>query len=108
MLQAGEQLALDGDVIRGHGQADLSMLTGEHLPQSLGPGAELLAGCQLVEGELELAVTAGIAQPQDHPATADRPYCPHPATRYCDRCRAGRGAGAVSGCTGPGGCCPRA
>jgi len=62
MLQAGEQLALDGNVVRGSGQADLSMLTGEHLPQSLGPGAELLAGCQLVEGELELQVTAIIGQ----------------------------------------------
>ncbi|PFG08482.1 heavy metal translocating P-type ATPase [Marinobacter sp. LV10MA510-1] len=61
-LQAGDQLALDGNVFRGHGQADLSMLTGEHLPQSLGPGDELLAGCQLVEGELELTVTAIIGQ----------------------------------------------
>jgi len=58
MLHAGEQLALDGNIIRGQGQADLSMLTGEHLPHALGPGAELLAGCQLVEGELELTVTA--------------------------------------------------
>ncbi|MBQ0762336.1 MAG: cation-translocating P-type ATPase [Marinobacter psychrophilus] len=57
-LQAGDQLALDGNVFRGHGQADLSMLTGEHLPQLLGPGDELFAGCQLVEGELELTVTA--------------------------------------------------
>jgi Cu2+-exporting ATPase/Cu+-exporting ATPase len=62
ILQAGEQLALDGDVIHGYGQADLSMLTGEHLPQSLGPGGELLAGCRLVEGELELTVTAIIGQ----------------------------------------------
>jgi len=62
ILQAGEQLALDGDVIHGHGQADLSMLTGEHLPQSIGPGGELLAGCQLVEGELELTVNAIIGQ----------------------------------------------
>ena len=62
ILQAGEQLALDGDVMCGYGQADLSMLTGEHLPQSLGPGDEMLAGCRLVEGELELTVTAVIGQ----------------------------------------------
>jgi heavy metal translocating P-type ATPase len=62
ILKAGEQLALDGEVVYGHGQADLSMLTGEHLPQSLRPGDELLAGCQLVEGDLELAVTAVIGQ----------------------------------------------
>lgn len=62
VLKAGEQLALDGQIIQGYGQADLSMLTGEHLPQALGPGAEMLAGCQLVEGELELSVTAGFGQ----------------------------------------------
>jgi len=62
ILKAGELLALDGQIIQGHGQADLSMLTGEHLPQALGPGAEMLAGCQLVEGELELSVTADIGQ----------------------------------------------
>lgn len=62
MLQAGEQLALDGIIVHGHGQADLSMLTGEHMPQALGPGAELLAGCKLVEGELELAVTASTGE----------------------------------------------
>ncbi|MGO1499929.1 MAG: heavy metal translocating P-type ATPase [Marinobacter sp.] len=62
VLKAGEQLALDGQILQGYGQADLSMLTGEHLPQALGPGAEMLAGCQLVEGELELSVTAGIGQ----------------------------------------------
>lgn len=62
ILKAGELLALDGQIVQGHGQADLSMLTGEHLPQALGPGAEMLAGCQLVEGALELSVTAGIGQ----------------------------------------------
>lgn len=62
VLRAGEQLALDGRIVQGHGQADLSMLTGEHMPQSLGPGAELLAGCQLLEGELELVVTASTGQ----------------------------------------------
>jgi len=62
VIRAGEQLALDGQIVQGHGQADLSMLTGEHLPQALRPGAELLAGCRLVEGELELVVTASIGQ----------------------------------------------
>ncbi|WP_144778621.1 heavy metal translocating P-type ATPase [Marinobacter maritimus] len=62
VIRASEQLALDGQIVQGHGQADLSMLTGEHLPQALRPGAELLAGCRLVEGELELVVTASIGQ----------------------------------------------
>ncbi|WP_417501815.1 heavy metal translocating P-type ATPase [Marinobacter sp.] len=62
VLRAGEQLALDGQVVRGQGQADLAMLTGEHMPQLLSPGAELLAGCQLLEGELELVITASTGQ----------------------------------------------
>lgn len=62
VISAGEQLALDGRVIRGHGQADLAMLTGEHQPQPLAPGSEMLAGCQLLEGELELRVTAGAGE----------------------------------------------
>jgi len=62
VLRAGEQLALDGQVVQGQGQADLAMLTGEHMPQPLSPGAELLAGCQLLEGELELAVTASTGE----------------------------------------------
>ncbi|MCK0162419.1 cation-translocating P-type ATPase [Marinobacter sp. S6332] len=62
VLRAGEQLALDGQVVQGQGQADLAMLTGEHMPQLLSPGAELLAGCQLLEGELELVITASTGQ----------------------------------------------
>ncbi|MBU2872595.1 heavy metal translocating P-type ATPase [Marinobacter salexigens] len=62
VLRAGEQLALDGLIVHGQGQADLAMLTGEHMPQSLSPGAELLAGCQLLEGELELVITASTGQ----------------------------------------------
>ena len=62
VLRAGEQLALDGQIVQGHGQADLSMLTGEHMPQTLEPGSEMLAGCQLVEGELELIITASTGQ----------------------------------------------
>lgn len=58
ILRAGEQLALDGKIVSGQGQADLAMLTGEHQPRLLDPGSEMLAGCQLVEGELELRVTA--------------------------------------------------
>ncbi|MBA6411593.1 cation-translocating P-type ATPase [Parahaliea sp. F7430] len=62
IVQAGEQVALDGHITHGHAQADLSILSGEHLPQNLEPGSELLAGCHLVAGEIELCVSAGIGQ----------------------------------------------
>ena len=61
-LQTGQQLALDGVVQSGSGQADLSLLTGEHEPQTLALGGELLAGCSLVEGELTLIVTATVGE----------------------------------------------
>lgn len=62
VLSAGQQLALDGVVKKGVGQADLSMLTGEHEPQSIDTGNELLAGCTLIEGEVILIVTAIVGE----------------------------------------------
>lgn len=62
ILSSGQQLALDGVVQAGTGQADLSMLTGEHEPQTIKEGDELLAGCQLIEGELTLIVTAIVGE----------------------------------------------
>lgn len=61
-LTAGQALALDGQVISGSGLVDMSMLSGEHQPQHMEAGSELLAGCQLIDGELELKVTAGVGQ----------------------------------------------
>ncbi|WP_198341853.1 heavy metal translocating P-type ATPase [Oceanisphaera avium] len=57
-LNSAQQLALDGVVETGSGQADLSLLTGEHEPQMLNEGDELLAGCTLIEGCVTLIVTA--------------------------------------------------
>lgn len=62
VLNAGQQLALDGVVKTGTGQADLSLLTGEHAPQTLTAGDELLAGCTLLDGELTLIVTAPVGE----------------------------------------------
>ncbi|MBO1519513.1 heavy metal translocating P-type ATPase [Oceanisphaera pacifica] len=61
-LHAGQQLALDGVVKSGSGQADLSLLTGEHAPQVMTAGDELLAGCTVLEGELELIITASVGE----------------------------------------------
>lgn len=62
ILQTGQQLVLDGVVLNGAGQADLSLLTGEHEPQAVALGDEVLAGCSLVEGELTLIVTATVGE----------------------------------------------
>jgi heavy metal translocating P-type ATPase len=61
-LTSGQHLALDGCVTSGTGYVDLSMMTGESTPQLIGPGAELYAGSVLIEGEVELNVTATVGQ----------------------------------------------
>lgn len=61
-LQAGEELALDGRILTGEGEMDLSSLSGEAAPRPVGPGDRLEAGCRLLAGELELCVTAGVGE----------------------------------------------
>lgn len=61
-LQAGEELALDGRVVAGTGEMDVSSLSGETAPRPVGLDARLEAGCRLVTGELELCVTAGVGE----------------------------------------------
>lgn len=61
-LVAGQPLALDGQIVSGSGLVDMAMLSGEHEPQRVKAGDELLAGCQLIDGELELKVAAGVGQ----------------------------------------------
>ncbi|MFN7900896.1 MAG: heavy metal translocating P-type ATPase [Synechococcaceae cyanobacterium] len=52
----GDRLPVDGVVVRGESNLDLSSLTGESLPQSAGPGAELPAGALNLDGALDLEV----------------------------------------------------
>ncbi len=61
-LEGGEPLALDGYVIDGNGDVDMSILTGEHVPRRVARGETLEAGCRLVDGRLELRVTAGVGE----------------------------------------------
>lgn len=61
-LTSGQHLALDGRVTSGKGYVDLSMMTGESTPQLIGPGTELFAGSVLIEGNIELKVTAIVGQ----------------------------------------------
>lgn len=58
----GESLPLDGVVVAGHSLLDESMLTGEPLPVSRGPGDEVTGGTRNVSGVLVLKVTAVAAE----------------------------------------------
>lgn len=44
LVRAGERIPVDGSVTEGHASLDVSIVTGESLPQSVSPGARVLAG----------------------------------------------------------------
>ncbi|MER5170853.1 heavy metal translocating P-type ATPase [Thioclava kandeliae] len=57
-LRAGGRLAADGVIIEGRSDMDRSLLTGESLPVSVGPGAVLSAGEVNLTGPLTVRLTA--------------------------------------------------
>lgn len=87
-LEDGESLALDGHVIDGNGDVDMSILTGEHVPRRAARGETLEAGCRLVAGRLELRVTARVGERRiDSIARSVRALLSHKTTmqRLADR-----------------------
>ncbi len=56
LVYAGEQIPVDGLVSHGLGAVDEALLTGEPFPVAKQPGARVLGGTRLVEGELEIDV----------------------------------------------------
>jgi Cu2+-exporting ATPase len=58
LVAAGERLAADGVVEIGQSNADLSLLTGESVPQRVGPGDRVHAGTLNLDGPLTVRVTA--------------------------------------------------
>lgn len=58
VIRPGERVPTDGIVVEGHSHVDESLLTGEPLPQSRGPGERLSGGAINAEGRLLMKVTA--------------------------------------------------
>ncbi|KAA3604937.1 MAG: heavy metal translocating P-type ATPase [Planctomycetota bacterium] len=58
-VAAGERAPVDGHIHRGQAACDLSAVNGESEPRSLGPGDPVPAGAVVVDGSLDLQVTAG-------------------------------------------------
>ncbi len=56
LLRPGDRVAVDGQVAVGHSELDVSMLTGEPIPQEVQPGDEVLSGSINGSGVLELIV----------------------------------------------------
>jgi Cu2+-exporting ATPase len=58
LVAAGERLAADGVIEAGNSRFDLSLLTGESMPVTLGPGSEAAAGILNLDAPVTLRVTA--------------------------------------------------
>lgn len=56
VIGRGEILAADGVIAKGEGEVDLSMLTGESLPNPVSQGERVFAGTKLLAGSLEVQV----------------------------------------------------
>lgn len=56
LVRPGERVCLDGIILKGTCQADLSALTGESYPVVLHPGQEIFSGSICVDGVLEIRV----------------------------------------------------
>ena len=62
VVNPGERVPLDGQVIDGLSSLDLSALTGESLPRDIAPGNDILAGSVNLTGVLRVGVTRSYEQ----------------------------------------------
>ncbi|MHC1693412.1 MAG: heavy metal translocating P-type ATPase [Sphaerochaetaceae bacterium] len=56
-VKSGERIPLDAIVVSGHSSIDTRALTGETLPQEVGPGDSLISGCMNTSGLLTVRAT---------------------------------------------------
>ena len=54
LVRPGERVPLDGSVIEGESALNMAALTGESLPQDVGPGAQVISGSVNLTGVLRL------------------------------------------------------
>jgi len=58
LVLPGERFPVDGIVAKGSGEVDMSLLTGESVPQYHEPGEEVFAGTVSVDGAFEVVTSA--------------------------------------------------
>ena len=57
VITPGERVPLDGVILEGSSALDTAALTGESLPRSVSPGADVISGCINLTGLLRVQVT---------------------------------------------------
>ena len=57
IVKPGEKVPLDGTIMQGNSYIDASALTGEALPQQVGPGSAVLSGSVNTSAPLQITVT---------------------------------------------------
>jgi len=58
VIAAGERVPVDASIVRGGGEVDESLITGESRPRSIQIGDQLYAGTMLLSGPIEARTTA--------------------------------------------------
>ena len=62
VVNAGEKIPLDGQIIEGYSLIDTSAITGESVPREAAVGDEIISGCINLNGRLKLKVSRIYAQ----------------------------------------------
>lgn len=62
VVQPGEKIPLDGVVLSGTSTIDTAALTGESIPRSAAPGADVVSGCVNLTGVLKVRVSKEFGQ----------------------------------------------
>lgn len=57
VVQPGEKVPLDGEVLEGHSTLDTSALTGESVPRDIAVGEDVISGCINMTGVLKIRTT---------------------------------------------------
>lgn len=57
IVEPGQKIHLDGVIVKGNAEIDMSALTGESIPASLGEGDEVLSGSVNIDGMLVIRAT---------------------------------------------------
>lgn len=62
LVRAGDRIPLDGIVEDGESSIDTSSVTGEHLPENVSKGDNVLSGCVNLSGVIKLRVTKPLSE----------------------------------------------